>query len=188
MRRIASVVGGLFLLVAASAIPVAADTTGGGNQLNSFSSSCTGSVCTDTNVFAFLDPFGPPTACIDYTTFDDQKNFVSDEYGCATASSFTITSALAATLGPTSIDLTLCDANTCTASRTVTVSAKDTPTGPITTTSGKSTTKDGVCTTRIKFTDRSVSVLGTYTVDGTATAETGFVSTHSETSKTTCRF
>ena len=124
MRRIASVVGGLFLLVAASAIPVAADTTGGGNQLNSFSSSCSGTVCTDTNVSAFFDPFGPPTACIDIFKFDNQKNFVSDEFGCATASSFTITSTLAATLGPTSIALTLCDAaGTCTATRTVVVSA-----------------------------------------------------------------
>ena len=187
MRRIASVVGGLFLLVAASAIPVAADTTGGGNQLNSFSSSCSGTVCTDTNVFAFLDPFGPATACIDYTTYD-QGNFVSDESGCATASSFTITSSLAATLGPTSIALTLCDVNTCAASRTVTVSASDTPTGPISTTITKTATKDGLCTTRIRSTDQFVNVAGTYTVDGTATAETGFVSTHHETFKTTCRF
>lgn len=146
-------------------------------------------MCTYTNVSAFLDPFGPATACIDYSTYDNQNNFVSDEQGCAPASSFAITSGLAATLGPTSIDLMLCDASgTCTASRTVVVSASDTPTGPITTTTGKSTTKDGVCTTRIKSTDRSVSVAGTYTVNRTATAETGFVSTHSETSKTTCRF
>ena len=188
MRRLASVLGGLFLLIAASAIPVAADTTGGGNQLNSFSSSCSGTVCTDTNVSAFFDPFGPPTACIDIFTFD-QGNFVSDESGCATASSFTITSGLAATLGPTSIALTLCDAaGTCTATRTVTVSASDTPTGPISTTITKTATKDGLCTTRIRSTDQFVNVAGTYTVNGTTTAETGFVSTHHETFKTTCRF
>jgi hypothetical protein len=32
-----------------------------------------------------------------------------------------------------------------------------------------------------------VNATGTYTIDGVTTAETGFVSTHSETSKTTCR-
>ncbi len=71
---------------------------------------------------------------------------------------------------------------------TVTVSAGGSPTGPITTTTEKSTTKDGTCTTKIKFTDRFVGVAGTYTIDGTTTAETGFVSTHTERSKTTCRF
>ena len=191
MRRIASVVGGLLLLVAASIGPVAADTTGGGNQLYSFSGSCTGSgadtVCTDTTISAFIDPSGA-TACFDVFSYNPNTgDFVSEEYGCAPASSFTITSSLAATLGATSIPLYLCDGNGCPPSRTVTVSASDTPTGPITTMSGRSTTKDGQCTTRIKFTDRSVAVSGTFTVDSTTTPETGSVSTHTETSKTTCR-
>lgn len=187
MRRAASVLAGLVLLIAASVVPVAADTTGGGNQLESFSSTCVANVCTDTTVSAFLDPFGG-TACIDFFTSIDGKTFVSEETGCAPAPSFKISSTLAASFGPTSIPLQLCDETTCTASRTVIVSATDSPTGPVTTTSGKSTTKDGTCTTKIKFTDRSVNVTGTYTVDGTTTAETGFVSTHTETSKTTCRF
>ena len=188
MRRAVSILAGLILLIAASVVPVAADTTGGGNQLESFSSTCVGNVCTDTNVSAFLDPSAGGTACIDYFKYlADDGTFVSEENGCAPAPSFTISSALAASFGPTSIPLGLCDDTSCTASRTVTVSASDSPTGRITTTSGKSTTKDGVCTTKIKFTDRSVSVAGTYTVDGTTTAETGDVSTHSETSKTTCR-
>ena len=184
-KRVASVMAGLVLLIAASVVPVAADTTGGGNQLQSSSSTCDGDVCTDTTVSAFLDPSGG-TACIDIVTYQ-AKAFVSDEFGCAPAPSFTISSTLAASFGPTSISLQLCDENTCSDTRTVTVSASDTPTGPITTTSGKSTTKDGTCTTKIKFTDRSVNVTGTYTIDGVSTAETGFVSTHSETSKTTCR-
>jgi hypothetical protein len=188
MRRAASVLAGLILLMAASVIPVAADTTGGGNQLESFSSACVDNVCTDTTVSAFLDPFSGGTACIDFQTYTD-KTFVSDENGCAPAPSFTISSTLAASFGPTSIALQLCDENfNCTASRTVIVSATDSPTGPVTTTSGRSTTKDGTCTTKIKFTDRFVNVAGTYTVDGTTTAETGDVSTHTETSKTTCRF
>jgi hypothetical protein len=186
MKRVASVFAGVVLLIAASVVPVAADTTGGGNQLESFSSACVDSVCTDTNVSAFLDPSGG-TACIDFQTYTD-KTFISDESGCAPAPSFTISSTLAASFGPTSISLTLCDDTTCTSSRTVTVSASDSPTGPITTTSGKSTTKDGTCISRIKFTDRSVNATGTYTIDSITTDETGSVSTHSETSKTTCRF
>jgi hypothetical protein len=169
-------------------VPVAADTTGGGNRLDSFSSACAGNVCTQTTVSAFLDPSAGGTACIDFFTYlAVDGTFVSDESGCAPAPSFNISSTLAASFGPTSIPLQLCDQTSCTATRTVIVSASDTPTGPITTTSGRSTTKDGTCTTKIKFTDRFVSVVGTYTIDGTATAETGNVSTHTETSKTTCR-
>ena len=187
MRRAATVLAGLVLLIAAAAVPVAADTTGGGNQLQSFSSACGDTVCTDTTVSAYLDPSGG-TACIEFYTYQRADGtFVSDENGCAPAPSFRISSTLAASFGPTSIPLYVCDQNSCTPTSTVTVSASDTPTGPITTTSGRSTTKDGTCTTKIKFTDRFVSVVGTYTIDGTTTAETGFVSTHTETSKTTCR-
>ena len=188
MRRAASVLAGLVLLIAASVVPVAADTTGGGNQLQSSTFTCNAEVCTDTNVSAFLDPSGG-TACLDILMFSAvDKSFVSDETGCAPAPTFKISSTLAASFGPTSIPLDLCDENgDCAPSRTVTVSASDLPTGPITTTSGKSTTKDGTCTTKIKFTDRSVNVAGTYTIDGHTTAEAGFVSTHTETSKTTCR-
>src|SRR5436190_19933198 len=137
MRRVAAVIGGLFLLVAASAVPAFADTTGGGNQLQSGSTSCSAGVCTDTNVSAFVDPFGPATACVDIFAFDQgTKDMISEESGCADASSFVITTALAATLGPTSIDLSLCDSNNaCSASRTIVVSATDSPTGRISTTS-----------------------------------------------------
>ena len=56
MKRVVSVLAGLVLLIAASVVPVAADTTGGGNQLQSSSTACVDAVCTDTNVFAFADP------------------------------------------------------------------------------------------------------------------------------------
>jgi hypothetical protein len=188
MRRAASVLAGLILLMAASVLPVAADTTGGGNQLSSSSFTCDGSVCTETDIFAFLDQSGG-TACLDIFVSDD-KTFISHETGCAPAPSFTISNTLAASFGPTSIPLQLCDENfdNCADSRTVIVSASDTPTGPVSTTSGHSTSKDGTCTTKTKFTDSSVSVAGTYTIDGVTTAETGDVSTHTEKSKTTCRF
>ena len=186
MRRAVSVLAGLVLLIAASVVPVAADTTGGGHQLTSFSSACVDNVCTDTEVQAFTDPSGG-TACIEILTYTTDKSSFTDENGCAPAPSFTITSTLAASFGPTSIPLVLCDETTCTSSRTVVVSASDTPVGPISTTSGHTTTNDGTCTTKTKFTDQFVSVTGTYTVDGTTTAEDGSVSTHTEKSKTTCR-
>jgi len=58
----------------------------------------------------------------------------------------------------------------------------------VSTTSGHCTSKDGTCTTKTKFTDSFVEVAGTYTINGVTTAETGDVSTHTEKSKTTCRF
>jgi hypothetical protein len=178
MRRAAAVLAGLILLIAASVVPVAA--TGGRDQLDSSTYACVGNVCTLTVVSAFLDPSGG-TACIDFASI------VSDETGCAPAPSFTISRTLAASFGPTSIPLQLCDQTGCRASRTVIVSASDTPTGPITIQSGRVTTKVGTCTTRFKFTNRFANVVGTYTIDGTTTAETGNVATYRETSKTTCR-
>ena len=188
MRRAFTVLAGLILLIAASVVPVAADTTGGGNQLNSSSTpTCNGDVCTQTLVSAVLDPSGGSFACIDFITYlPEDGTVVSDEVGCAPAPSFRISSTLAASFGPTSIPLEFCDP-TCAPTRTVVVSASDTPTGPVSTTSGHTTTKDGTCTTKTKFTDSSVSVAGTFTVDGITTAETGDVSTHTEKSKTTCR-
>jgi hypothetical protein len=185
MKRVASVLAGLVLLIAASVVPVAADTSAGGSRLQSSSSSCVDGLCTDTNISAFLDLSGG-TACIEFLAYTDET-FVSDESGCAPTRSFTISKTLAASFGATSIPLEICDETSCTATRTVTVSASDTPTGPITTTRGRSTTKNGTCISKIKFTDRSVNVAGSYTIDGVTTAETGFVSVHTETSKTTCR-
>jgi hypothetical protein len=189
MRRAASVLAGLILLITASVVPVAADTTGGGNQLSSSSFTCPAEVCTGTNVFASLSPSGGQ-ACLDIFMFlAADKSFVSDETGCAPAPTFTISSTLAASFGPTSIPLELCDEDgNCAPSRTVVVSASDAPTGPVSTTSGHTTTKDGTCTTKTKFTDSFVEVAGTYTINGVTTAETGDVSTHTEKSKTTCRF
>ena len=188
MRRAASVLAGLILLIAASVIPVAADTTGGGNRLSSSTFTCDAEVCTETTVSAFLDPSGG-SACLDIFTRDGDT-FVSLETGCAQAPTFTISNTLAASFGPTSIPLQSCDENfdNCVSSRTVVVSASDSPTGPVSTTSGHSTTKDGTCTTKTKFTDSFVEVAGTYTIDGVTTAETGDISTHTEKSKTTCRF
>jgi hypothetical protein len=188
MRRAASVLAGLILLIAASVVPVAADTTGGGNRLQSSTFTCDAEVCTETTVSAFLDP-SDGTACLDIL-ISDGGTFVSLETGCTPAPTFTISKTLAASFGPTSIPLQTCDENfdNCADSRTVIVSASDSPTGPVSTTSGHSTTRDGTCTTKTKFTDSSVSVAGTYTIDGVTTAETGDVSTHTEKSKTTCRF
>ncbi len=196
MRRAASVLGGLFLLIAVSVVPVAADTGGGGNfyELSSFTSTCSVSggrtTCTSTSLDAFTDSTGQPIACFEYFTYSiDQKgNFkvINQESGCAPAASFTITSGLVATLGATQIALQSCDRHGCTTTQTVTVSASDSPSGPITTTTGKITTTSGGCTTRTSFTDKSADVAGTFTVDGITSQETGSVLVHTETSKTTC--
>lgn len=194
MRRAACVLAGLFLLIAASVGSVAADTTGPGqNQLYSYTSTCSvtagKTVCTDTTVQAYFDSPGFATACLTIDTYSinrRQYSSISFENGCAPASSFTITSGLVATLAATDIPLQSCNRQGCT-TRTVTVSASDSPSGPITTTTARTTTTSGNCTTRTSSTDKSADVSGTFTIDGTTSAETGNVSTHTETSRTACK-
>jgi hypothetical protein len=67
------------------------------------------------------------------------------------------------------------------------VSASDSPTGPISTTTTRSTTKSGSCTTKMTTTDQFAELAGTMTVDGTTVDQTGFVDVFTSTSVTHCR-
>jgi hypothetical protein len=69
----------------------------------------------------------------------------------------------------------------------VTVSASDSPTGPISTTTTRSTTKSGTCTTKTTTTDQSADLAGTLTVDGTVLDQTGFIDIFTSTSTTHCK-
>ena len=196
MRRFAGVflVVPFILLLAVG--PVAADTSPNGTNFSSSSSSCstTGGrqVCADTNLFVNSNEDGsdgPP--CLEIFTYSISSNgrftVISDEFGCASSGTATVGADLSVSLAPTQIPLDSCGRRNCSPSRTVTVSASDSPTGPISTTTTRSTTKSGTCTTKMTTTDQSADLAGTLTIDGTVSDETGFIDVFTSTSVTHCR-
>jgi hypothetical protein len=182
------------LLVAVG--PVAADTSPNGTNFFSSSSSCSTSggreVCTDTNLYVFSNEDGsdgPP--CLEISTYSISANGrftpISDEFGCASGGTAVVGADLSVTLAASQIPLDSCNKRTCTSSRTVTVSASDSPTGPVSTTITRSTTKSGTCTTRTTTTDQFADLAGTMTIDGTVIDETGSIDVFTSTSLTHCK-
>jgi hypothetical protein len=176
--------------------PVAADTSPNGTNFFSSSSTCstTGGrqVCTDLNLEVFSNEDGsaaPPCLRVFKYSFSSNGKFtvISDEYGCASSGTIAIGADLSVELGTTQIPLDSCNRRTCTSSRTVTVSASDSPTGPVSTTTTRSTTKSGNCTTKMTTTDQFADLAGTLTVDGTVSDETGFIDVFTSTSTTHCK-
>jgi hypothetical protein len=176
--------------------PVAGDTSPNGTNFSSSSSSCstTGGrqVCTDTNLFVFSNEDGSAgQPCLEIFKYSISSNgkftSISDEFGCASSGTITIGADLSVTLGDTQIPLDSCNRRTCTSSRTVTVSASDSPTGPISTTTTRSTTKSGTCTTKTTTTDQSAELAGTLTVDGAVSDQTGFIDIFTSSSTTHCK-
>jgi hypothetical protein len=197
VRRIAVALLTVPIAVLLAAGPVAADTSPNGTNFNSFTTTCstTGGreVCTDTNLFVSSNEdgsAGPP--CLELFTYSNSANgtfnVISDEFGCSfDGSTVTFGADLSVVVSDTQIVLDSCGRRTCTSSRTVTVSASDTPTGPISTTTTRSTTKSGNCTTRTTTTDQYADLAGTITIDGTVLDETGSVDVFSSTSTTHCK-
>ena len=174
--------------------PVAADTSPNGSNFSSFATSCTTSggrpVCADMNLFVSSNEDGSPgQPCLEIFTYSTGANgrAISDEFGCASSGTITIGADLSVVLDPTQIPLEQCGRRSCTPSRTVSVSASDSPTGPISTTTTRSTTKSGSCTTKMTTTDQFADMAGTMTVDGTTVDQTGFVDVFTSTSVTHCR-
>ena len=93
---------------------------------------------------------------------------------------------LSVTVDPTDIELQNCSRQHC-SSRTVTVSASDSPTGPVSTSTTRSTTKSGNCTTKMTTTDQFVELAGTMTIDGTVYDEQGSIDVFTSTSLTHCK-
>jgi len=174
--------------------PVAADTSPNGSNFSSSATSCeTGGgrqVCADTNLFVSSNEDGSPgQPCLEIFTYSTGANgrAISDEFGCASSGTITIGADLSVALDSTQIPLEQCGRRTCTPSRTVTVSANDSPTGPISTTTTRSTTKSGSCTTKMTTTDQFADLAGTLTIDGSTVDQTGFVDVFTSTSVTHCR-
>jgi len=197
MRRIAVAFLAVPIALLLAVGSVAADTSPNGTNFSSSSSSCSTSgsrqVCTDTNLFVFSNEDGsaaPP--CLEIFKYSISSNgrftVISDDFGCAAASdTVAIGADLSVEISATQIPLDSCNRRICTSSRTVTVSASDSPTGPISTTVTRSTTKSGNCTTKMTTTDQFADLAGTLTVDGTVVDETGFVDVFTSTSTTHCK-
>ncbi len=192
-RRLGSLaVAGLFLL--AFAAPVAARErvreSGTFYSFFSFSSSCSGNTCTDTSVDAFSGDAATLVVCFNEFTFNSRTGrFIAQQNGCTETdpAALAISSSFVVTLAPTPVTLFNCNQRRCTEGATVTVSAADRPAEPIQTVTGRVTIKDGTCTTRISFTDRSAAVVGTLTVDGIDLDEKGFATISDQTVTTSCR-
>ena len=182
------------LLLAAG--PVAADTSPNGTSFSSSSSSCAPSggrqVCTEIDLSVSSNEdgsAGPPCVGIIKTLISSngRSSVISDEFGCASSGTMAIGADLSVTIEATAIALNDCAKRNCPPSRTVTVSASDSPTGPVSTTTTRSTTKDGSCTTKMTTTDTFVDLAGTLTIDGTVYDETGSLDVFTSTSMTHCK-
>jgi len=179
--------------------PVAADTVpdSSGTYFNSNSSTCVTSgareTCTDTNLYTFPEEGGTSTLCVDTFTYSISSNgrstFGSDEYGCTTDFEMTVAGDYSVTVAPADISVATCKAHkrSCSGSDIVTVSASDTATGDVTTSTTRSTIKSGGCTYRTTTNVTSVPVAGTMTIDGTTFDETGSVDIVDETSTVRCK-
>jgi hypothetical protein len=176
--------------------PVAADTSPNGTNFVSSSSTCSTAggrqVCTDMNLQVFSNEDGSVgEPCLEISKYSIATNgrftSISDEFGCASSGTIAIGADLSVALGATQIPLDSCSRRGCASSRTVTVSASDSPTGPISTTVTRSTTKSGTCTTKMTTTDQFADLAGTLTVDGTTSDQSGFIDVFTSTSITHCK-
>jgi hypothetical protein len=199
MRRFAIAFLAVPLVVLLAAVPVAADTGPGGSGTSFYSDSTTCStsggrqVCTDTNISVFPNGDGTSSACLDIFTFSVSSTgrftFVSDQFGCSLAGTVTVGSNYSVTLASTDIALQTCKAHkrTCSGSTIVNVSASDTATGPVVTSTTRSTTTDGTCTYKTTTTETDTNLVGTLTIDGTSLDEQGFLSIVKQTLSIRCR-
>ena len=196
MRRFGSVflVASVVLLIGAA--PAGAATGGGGPGTTLFSDStiCSasggGQVCTDTNLNVFPNGDGTESACVGIFTYSisstGRSRVISDESGCNLAGTLTVGSDLSVTLASTDVGLFTCGRRSCSPSRTVSVSASDSPTGPIVTTTTRTTTTVGGCTYRTNTEEQDADAAGTLTINASTLDETGFISVVSQTTTVHC--
>jgi hypothetical protein len=183
----------LVLLIAAA--PVVADTGfPPGTTFSSDSTVCASSgglqVCTVSSLGVNPNGDGTESACLSVQTYSilstGRFNYRSREFGCAPAGTLIVGADLSVAFGPTDIALSTCNRRACTLSRTVTVSANDTPTSAALTTTTRTTTMVGGCTYRTATTEQDADLAGTLMINATALDETGFVSVVDQTTTVHC--
>jgi hypothetical protein len=199
MRRFAIAFLAVPLAALLAVAPVAADTGpgGSGTYFYSDSTNCSTSsgrqVCTDTNISVGPNGDGTSSACLDIFTFSVSSTgrftFVSDQYGCALAGTVIVASDYSVTLASTDISMQTCKAHkrTCSGSTIVNVSASDSVSGAIVTSTTRSTTTDGNCTYKTTINETDANLVGTLTIDGTNLDEQGFLSVVKQTLTIRCK-
>ena len=196
MRRHALALLAIPIALLISVAPVAADTFGApGTYFYTSSTTCTTSggmdTCNDVILNVTPDDTGAYVACLELQTFTTNGrgggSLKSHEAGCAPAGNLTVGKDLSVSLGSTSVALESCTKQqVCTPTRTVTVSASDTPTGALFSTTTKSTETIDGCTTRTTVTEKSVDLAGTLTSDGVTQDSSAFVQDFSVKATTNC--
>ncbi len=195
MRRFAFAFLAVPLILLIGAAPVAADTgLPPGTNFFSDSTTCTATgghqVCTDSSLGVQPSEDGTESACLSVATYsiltNGRFNYTSREFGCAPAGTLIVGTDLSVAFGPTEIALSSCNRQSCPVSRTVTVSANDSPTSPAVTTTTRTSTKVGGCTYRTTTTEQDADLAGTLTIDGTALDEIGFVALIDQTTTVHC--
>jgi hypothetical protein len=193
MRRL-GIFGAAALLALSLAAPASAAErvreSGTFYEFSSGSFVCSGNTCTETFVDAFSVGNDSLAVCYNRFTYNARTGRnTSSEGGCAKTgnSALRISSNFTVTLASTEIAIGTCNQRRCIETGTVTVSATDTAAGPIQTATGRVTIKDGTCTIRINFSDRSAQIAGKMTIDGTTLDQSGFAVERNQTMTTTCR-
>ena len=196
MRRHALALLAIPIALLISVAPVAADTFGApGTYFYTSSTTCTTSggmdTCNDVILNVTPDDTGAYVACLELQTFTTNGrgggSLKSHEAGCAPAGNLTVGKDLSVSLGSTPVALESCTKQqVCTPTRTVTVSASDTPTGALVTTTTKSTETFDGCTTKTTVTEKSVDLAGTLTSDGVTQDSSAFVQDFSVKATTNC--
>lgn len=197
MRRHALALLAVPIALLIAVAPVAADTFGApGTYFYTSSTTCTTSgglqTCDDVILNVTPDDTGTYVACLDLQTFTTNGrgggSLKSYESGCAPSGTLTVGKDLSVSLGSTPVALESCTKQqVCTPTRTVNVSASDTPTGALITTTTKSTETIDGCTTRSTVTEKSVDLAGTLTTDGVTRDSLAFVQDFAVKSTTNCR-
>jgi hypothetical protein len=191
MRRILGLFTVAALLVTLAA-PVAADTTqpvsGTYKSFSSYSLDCVpdgaGTTCTQTSADVFTETPPMVVVCVNVTTYAYSEesgpgDWIGEEGGCTdpiAGSALTVSvlrDQMTARLAPTDVTLFECGEETCTETRTVTVSASDSG-GPVEASKSRSSYKDGACKFRYSESSLFAQVAGTLTIDGTTMAEEGY--------------
>lgn len=178
--------------------------SGTSESFNAYSTECTEqqgrTVCTDTNVYAetFTNQQGVESTfvCVDTYTYSVSRtgrySELGSESGCTEVEGDAVTISgdlSSATLAPTDVELTSCNRQGCTVSRTVTVSGTLTGTGTEFTSTGRGTDKFDDCTVRYSYSSTGREGEGTITLDGTSMDATGgFGTTTYKTTYSNCTF
>ena len=173
MRRLllpAFVIPVLLLAMAAPAVAAPPLKESGTQQsFYSVSSTCGGNTCTDRILDAFMVDPQTLVVCLSEYTFNSRTGrMVSEQRNCDETSpeALTITSGWDVMLAETSIDTVQCGRRGCRTTGTIVVSADDTSTGLVFTSSDRGTFSDGECTYTYRSSGTSAEVAGTMTIDG----------------------